>query len=458
MTTPTGLLSGVSVSHHRGGIDDIDAVSRDTQRAAVERLLQRPGVTEAFVLQTCNRAEAFVVAEGPETGRAALDTYADTVDPAVVETFDHEGSLRHLMRVAAGLESLVVGEDQILGQVRVAYEDARSADGIGPMLDEAVVKAIRVGERARTETHINEGVTSLGSAAVRLARSEMDLDGTSALVVGAGEMGAIAAKALDGAVDHVVVANRSLENAEHLAESLDGPATAVGLDALPIALSEAELAVTATASPGHVLDEEMLAGAGETLVVDLAQPRDVAPGAADLDGVTLRDLDTLEAVTAETRDRRRDAAEAVEAIVDEEYEHLVTQYKRKRADEVIAAMYEGAEKTKERELRTALTRLESAGDLNEDQREVVASLADALVGQMLAPPTRSLRDAAENDDWSTINTALRLFGPGLDLGGEDRIETGERPSKPDEAAVEAGDIPEAMRERMPDQVLERLGD
>ena len=446
----------MSVSHHRGGIDDIDAVSRDTQRATVERLLERPGVSEAFVLQTCNRAEAFVVSEGPETGRAALETYVEAVDPSVVQELDHEASLRHLMRVAAGLESLVIGEDQILGQVRVAYEDARGAGGIGPMLDEAVVKAIRVGERARTETRINEGVTSLGSAAVRLAGSELDLEETSALVVGAGEMGAIAARALDGAVDRIVVANRSLENAEHLAESLDGPASVVGLDALPIALSEADLAVTATASPGHVLDAETLAEAGETLVVDLAQPRDVAPEAADLDGVTLRDLDTLEAVTAETRARRHDAADAVEAIVDEEYDHLVTQYKRKRADEVIAAMYEGAEKTKEHELRTALTRLESAGDLNEDQREVVASMADALVGQLLGPPTRSLRDAAENDDWTTINTALRLFGPGLDLR-EEPIETDGRPAL-DEQDVDPNDIPEAMRDRMPDRVLERLGD
>jgi glutamyl-tRNA reductase len=165
-------------------------------------------------------------------------------------------------------------------------------------------------------------------------------------------------------------------------------------------------------------------------------------------------------VTAETRDRRRAAAEAVEEIIDEEFDRLVTQYKRKRADEVIAAMYEGAEKTKEREVRTALARLESAGDLNDDQREVVASLADALVGQLLAPPTRSLRDAAENDEWSTINTALRLFGPSLELRDESHIKTGEpdRPASPETADVEAEDIPESMRERMPDRVLERLGD
>jgi glutamyl-tRNA reductase len=291
-----------------------------------------------------------------------------------------------------------------------------------------------------------------------MAERDLDLSGAAALVVGAGEMGALAATALDGEVERVVVANRSLSNAEHVAESLDGPASAVGLDALPIALSEADLAVTATASPGYVVDAETLANAGETLVVDLAQPRDVAPEARETDGVTLRDLDAIEEVTADTRERRREAAAAVETIIDAEFENLVTQYKRKRADEVIAAMYEGAEKTKERELRTAISRLEAAGDLNEDQREVVGALADALVGQMLAPPTRSLRDAAENDDWSTINTALRLFGPGLDLASESPIETDDRLSPPEDADLDPEDIPAEMRERMPDRVLERLGD
>jgi glutamyl-tRNA reductase len=455
VTRATGLLSGVSVSHHCGGIDDIEAVSGDSQQETVERLLRQEGVTEAFVLQTCNRAEAFVVTDEEATGRAALESYVDQVDPAVVETFGHEGGLCHLMRVAAGLESLVVGEDQILGQVRVAYEDARAVGGIGSMLEEAVVKAIRVGERARTETSINEGVTSLGSAAVRMAERDLDLSNAAALVVGAGEMGALAATALDGEVDRLVVANRSLSNAEHVAESLDGPASAIGLDALPIAFVEADLAVTATAGPGHVVGAETLASAGKTFVVDLAQPRDVAPEAGEVDGVTLRDLDAIESVTADTRERRREAAVAVEAIIEEEYDHLVTQYKRKRADEVIAAMYEGAEKTKERELRTAVSRLEAAGDLNDDQREVVTALADALVGQMLAPPTRSLRDAAENDDWSTINTALRLFGPGLDLGNESTIATEKRLDSMD---VDPDDIPTEMRERMPDRVFERISD
>jgi glutamyl-tRNA reductase len=479
MTTPTGLLAGVSVSHRRAGIDDIDRASREPQVAAVRSLLDREGVREAFVLQTCNRAEAYVVADDVATGREALAPYtAEVPDEAVLE-LDHEAALCHLLRVAAGLESLVVGEDQILGQVSSAFEDAREAGGIGPMLEDAVVKALRVGERARNETAINEGVTSLGSAAVALARRSLgtDLDDATALVVGTGEMGTLAARALEGNVDRIVLANRTTGTAEHLAGTLETDTAVVGLDALADAVPEADLVVTATASERPVLDAGTLDGAGRTLIVDLAQPRDVLPAVGELDGVTLRDLDTLESVTDETRAQRREAAEAVEGIVEEELDRLLAGYKRKRADDVIAAMYEGAEELKARELDTAITRLEAAdGEFSAAEREVVESLADALVGQLLAPPTRSLRDAAENDDWATINTALQLFGPGLrpdpdqvarfldgvedgeaDAAGDDEADAAD-PGLPVDLPADASpeDVPADVRERMPASVLERL--
>lgn len=475
MTTPTGLLAGVSIAHQRAGIDEIDRATREPQEEAVRSLLKREGVREAFVLQTCNRAEAYVVADDVRTGREALVPYVrDVPDDAVLE-LDHEAGLGHLLRVAAGLESLVIGEDQILGQVSRAFEDAREAGGIGPMLEDAVVKALRVGERARTETRINEGVTSLGSAAVALARRSLDGDlaEETALVVGTGEMGTLTARALEGNVDRIVLANRTVENAEHLAGTLDAETEVLGLEALSDAVRDAAFVVTATGSETPVFDEETLEGAGPTLVVDLARPRDVPVPVGDLEGVTLRDLDALESVTDETRERRRAAAAEVEGIVEEELDRLVTQYKRKRADDVIAAMYEGAEELKRRELDTALARLEAAeGQFSDDERAIVESLADALVGQLLAPPTQSLRDAAENDDWATINTALELFGPGLrpdpdqvarfmeGVGEVDKSGGNEGPGLPADLPADASveDIPEDVRRRIPATALERLDD
>ncbi|SHK64366.1 glutamyl-tRNA reductase [Haladaptatus paucihalophilus] len=412
MTPSTGVISGIRVSHDRASLDDVAAACHTDQQDTVARLAEEPEVSEAFVLQTCNRFEAYVVTDAPATGRTVLADFVTDVTGSAVIEMSHEESLRHLLRVAAGLESLVLGEDQIIGQVRDAYSSARAIGAVGPMLEEALTKAIHVGERARTETAINEGVVSVGSAAVTLVSDHSELAGATALVIGAGEMGTIAAHAFaEAGVETLIVANRSIERAEEVADAVYLPDTrAVGLDALPACLPRADVVITATGRDGHVLDADLLDDCGETLVVDIAQPRDVSPAVSALDDIIVHDMQALESVTDETRERRRAAAQAVEAMVDREFENLLEQYKRKRADEVIAEMYAGAEQVKERELQTALSRLESE-DFDEEQRAIVESLADALVSQLLAPPTKSLRDAAANDDWTTINTALQLFDP-----------------------------------------------
>jgi len=439
----TGVIVGVRVSHEDASVDQLEAAATDSQRHAVESLLTAPGISEAFVLQTCNRTEGYVVANDHDTGREALELFTRSVDDEVVVEMGHEASLRHLMRVAAGLESIVLGEDQILGQLRDAYEDARGVGGIGQLLEDGVTKAIHVGERARSETAINEGVVSLASAAVRLVDRECSLAGETALVVGAGEMGQLAAKALAEHVDHLIVANRTVPHAEHVAETVDVEASAVALDAIGAALGEARVVVSATGSNGPVFDVASFDGAGETAVVDIAQPRDVPPAADGLPSVAVYDLDALESVTDETRQQRRQAAEAVETLVDEAFDHLLTQYKRKRADRVISAMYESAERVKAAELNTAMAQ----ADFDEDQREIMEAMADSIVSQLLAAPTRSLRDAAEEDDWETIHTALELFDP--DFGPEP-------PAFAEDMAIE--DIPEGMRDQIPPAVLEQLAD
>jgi glutamyl-tRNA reductase len=434
----------VTVSHRRATVDEIESVVREDATAVVRDLLASDGVDEAFVLQTCNRAEAYVVAETDATGRAALADYASPVRADVVREMDHETSLRHLLRVAAGLESLVLGEDQILGQLRTAFEDARGVGGVGEILDPAITKALHVGERARSETTINEGVVSLGSAAVELADRERDLDGRTALVVGAGKMGRLVARAFDDTgVTELVVANRTESRAARLVAEVETSARSIGLDDAAAAAERADVVVTATDSREYVLDRSTLDAAGPTLVIDLAQPRDVDPAAGDLGGVDAFDIDSLESITDETREQRREAAAEVERMIEAEFDRLIDSFKRQQADEAISAMYESAEAVKERELRTALTRLESQGELTEAQRETVESLADALVGQLLAAPTKSLRDAAAADDWTTIQTALGLFDP--DFGGD-------RPSPPTaegpREGMGDGDIPQHVIERL----------
>jgi glutamyl-tRNA reductase len=416
----TGVVTAARVTHDSGSVDQLAAASPENQEAAVTELLTVPNIEEAYVLSTCNRVEAYVVGSDHTVGRAALAEFFAAIDNEAVVTTDHDESLRHLLRVAAGLESVILGEDQIIGQVRTAYEDARDAGGIGSMLEAAVTKAIHVGERARTETAINEGVVSLGSAATRRAAREIPLEGATALVVGAGEMGQLAARSLATAsVDELIVANRTVAHAAHLVDDIadETDATAAPLEALDTVATRADVVVTATGSEEPILEPQHFEGqASEQVIVDLGQPRDVAPATATLPAVRIFDLDDLESITAETRDQRADAAREVESMIDREFDLLTEQYKRARADEAIAAMYESAERIKEREVETALSHLE--GDEGSDEhREVVEAMADSLVNQLLAPPTKSLREAAAEDDWSTIHTALQLFDP--DFGAND---------------------------------------
>ena len=315
MTVGTGVISGASVDIDRATVDELEAATVESQRSGVERLLSVPAVEEAFVLQTCNRVEAYAVTSDAPDGRAALDVFFDPVSDDIRVELGHEESLRHLMRVAAGLESLVVGEDQILGQVGDAYEDALAAGGIGPLLEAGITKAIHVGERARTETAINEGSVSLASAAVKLAEDEVGVEDSNALVVGAGEMGRLAAQRLATRVDNLYVSNRTLDRAEHLADTVDIDATVVDLARVSDAVEESSVVVTATGSTEYVLDKDALSESGETFVVDIAQPRDVEPKAAELPSVTVRDLDALQTVTDGNRAQRAEAASDRKSVV-----------------------------------------------------------------------------------------------------------------------------------------------
>jgi glutamyl-tRNA reductase len=461
--TDQAIVAGARVSHEEATLDELEAAAMESDDAALDALLERPGVREAFVLQTCNRVEAYVVTDSRDAGREAVQSLFSHVDSAVVTQMGHEESIRHLLRVAAGLESLVVGEDQILGQVRDAYGTAQESDAVGPILEDAVTKAIRVGERARTETAINDGVVSLASAAVKLTEETHGLRGASAVVIGVGEMGTLAARRLDGRVDTLVVANRTPEKASRLAGELGTEGTRVkntGLDDLRETVATHDVVISATGSDEWILDPEDCRSLGQTLIVDITRPRDIPDEADQMDHLTVYDLDRLEAVTEKTRQMRRDAAEDVTDIIDTEFERLLAQYKRKRADAVISAMYESAERIKATELETIFEK----GDFDADQREFVEAMADSLVSQLLAPPTNSLRDAAEDDDWSTIHTALQLFDPNF----EGEMDGPKRPSGPEDAptAIDPGDIPadvdiEEMAtnpelERMPEAIRERL--
>ncbi len=445
MNTEREIIVGSSVSHQNASLDELEAATIESEADAVETLLEATDVSEAFVLQTCNRVEAYVVTPEATRGRGALDSLTDGVPEDVVRELGHEESIRHMLRVAGGLESLVIGEDQILGQIRDAYETARAAGGIGPTLDDAVTKAIRVGERARNETAINDGVVSIASAAVKLAEETHGLGETSAVVVGVGEMGSLAAKRLAGRVEELVLANRTVERADRLAAEMTGD-TAVettGLDSLAETVANHDIVISATGSPDWILEPSDCRAIGETFIIDITRPRDIPLAADEMDHLTVYDLDKLETVTDKTRQLRREAAINVEEIVEEEFSRLLVQYKRKRADDVISSMYESAERIKTNEVAEAFEK----ADFDAEERAIVEAMADSMVNQLLAPPTNSLRDAAEVDDWSTIHTALQLFDPNFD---------GEKPAFVEELDVE--EIPDDVKQQFTTSSVEERSD
>jgi Glutamyl-tRNA reductase len=484
----SGVITGVSVAHGEATVDEIEAASAPDVRERIAELLATPGVAEAFAIQTCNRSEAYVVTDRAEQGRAALDDIADDVRSGVVERMDHETSLRHLMRLASGLESLVLGEDQIIGQLRDAVETARGEDGIGPMLDDTLMKAIHVGERARTETAINEGVVSLGSGGGH-ARRPRGRPRRRDRTRRRGRRDGHRRRRIAGRHRNRPVGDRQPDGPtcdSHRRDSQrrrqrgrpPGP---------PAAAAEASVVVSATGSPEPILDADDLADSGETVCIDLGQPRDIDPAAADHDAVAVHDIDALEAITDRTHARRAEAAEAVEEMINEEFDRLLALFKRKRADAAISAMYEGAERVKQREVRTAVAKLDSHGEVTDEQREIIESLADSLVSQLLSAPTKSLRDAAANDDWTTIQTAMQLFNPEFDEVPEidpDDTEAAEGKTDAEEAdtteasdgdegsvsipdAIPDGvdtvpdsldDIPDSVEKEMPAHVLEQLSE
>ncbi len=430
-----GVITGASVSYRGSDVATIEEVTAEHPQETVATVRKRDGVKGAFVLQTCNRAERYVVTPSPERGRAILSEWLEAVPAESRRMFDHDGAIEHLIRVAAGLESMVVGEDEILGQVRRAREAAERADALDPLLEEVTAKALQVGKRVRTETAINEGTRSISRAAVDHAADRAGLSGSTVAVIGTGEMGERIARACpDYGVAELVLLNRTPERARALAGEL--PATAEGrsLEALDSALEQADVVFAATASPAPIVEAYLARGAAPLLVVDIGQPRDVTADVGTEPGVELVDLDDLQSVLETTADARAAAAAAVEAIVEAERERLAAQLKRRQADHAIAAMYEQAERLKERELSEARAKLAAHHDLDEDERAILEGLADAIVGSLMAAPTKSLREAAEEDDWATIQTALGLFDPEFATGavGPDDADTRPPSSVPSE--------------------------
>jgi glutamyl-tRNA reductase len=410
------------VSHHRAPLElrERVAVDLETAGALARGLATADGPAhEAVVLSTCNRTELYLAGESAvaeHADRALLSLAGDgatALAPAAYRLADESAAL-HLFRVAAGLDSMVPGEGEILGQVRDAFE----AGSPGPLLGRTFRMALRAGRRARAETAIGESPASIPAAAAALAEQVFDgLDGRRVVLVGAGRASELTARNLRSRGARIAtVANRTLDRARLLAGSFDARAATV--EQLAEALGDADVVVSSTSAPGVVLTAEALAPALRArrgrplLIVDLAVPRDVDPALAAIDGCFVYDIDALEGVVAATLEGRRSEAEHAERIVTEEAERFRAWRASLAVVPAIASLRAHAEEIRAAELARAEGRLDRLPD---GTREVVDTVTTQIVNKLLHLPTVRMKEAAVGADGLLYADVVRhLFGLGED--------------------------------------------
>jgi glutamyl-tRNA reductase len=393
----------VGTSHRLSPVEERERVAFDLAgAAALARGLALEG--EAVCLSTCNRTELYLVDPDPEAAEARASKALLGEEVELYRMTDEAAAL-HLFRVAAGLDSLVPGEGEILGQVRDAFE----AGARGPVLDRLFREALRVGKKVRTETAINESPASVSSAAAALAQQVFgDLSGCRVLLVGAGEVSELAARALAArGATIAAVTSRTQANAEKLADAFD--ARAVPFAGLGSELEHADVVVSSTSSAEPILSREQVPDRkGRPLfVIDLAVPRDVDPAVAELEDCYLYDIDDLQAVVRESLSGRRREAERAEAIVEHEAERFRDWQASLRVVPAIASLRERAESIRSGELAKAEGRLEG---LSESERRTVESITTQIVNKLLHVPIVRLKQAAAAEGSGYVEVAKDLFG------------------------------------------------
>ena len=431
----------VGVSHRTAPIElrERFAFGRAEHAPALVRVASEPGA-EAVLLSTCNRTEVYVAApEGDDAVERAKAVLAEKVEQDVASAarwmYVHRDrkAVEHLFRVSSGLDSMIVGEPQIQGQVKEAYAAARGTAGaagpvVGPALNRLFQSAANVGGRVRSETGLGIGAASVSSAAVELAKKIFgSLRGRRALVLGAGEMSEVTLECLRGeGVDTAIVANRTWERARELAEKWGG--AAVRWESFWQSLSQVDIVICSTAAPHPVLTvkrfrEALPKGAPRPLcIIDIAIPRDVEPGVGDEENVFLYNIDDLQQIVDDNLGRRRAELPAAEAIVAEGVEEYWAWYAALAVVPTIRALRDRGEALRQAEVERALRQL---SHLPPEDQLAIDALTRSLLNKLLHAPTARLREATGNGRGTgVIDTARYLFELDHDHEAHDPKPTG----------------------------------
>jgi glutamyl-tRNA reductase len=397
------VLLGLSHRTAPLAVRDRHAVPSDRLGEALAALADYSAVREAAILSTCNRLEIYADVEAYESGVAQIKEFLTTYRRMRVEDFDKylytmlgAQAVEQLLRVASGLDSMLIGEPQILSQVKAALRLAEDAGSIGPHLGRLFRVALQTGKRARSETGIGRDVVSLAAAAVELACRECDVTSACCAVVGAGQMGTSAAKHLHArGAGALWIVNRTLRSAQSLAAQLG--AQALGMQDLPALLARCDLLVTAVGSSEFVILESMVRramaarGARRLLIIDIGVPRNVEPSAALLAGVVVRSIEDLRDVVDRSLQGRRSEIPRVEAIVAAQTGAYLEWYRTRGAVPVIASLRRKAEEIRSAEIQRLFSRMP---ELDDRQRKMVVAASVSIINRLLHAPVTKLRERA----------------------------------------------------------------
>ena len=407
------IVLGINHQTAPVGLRERVAFGSDAMPRALAELRAMPAVREVALLSTCNRTELYALSD--DKGDALADWLAAHPDAGDLHAYLYRhqdaDAVRHLFRVATGLDSLVLGEPQILGQVKQAWADARAAGTLGAHLDRLFQHAFTTAKRARTDTRIGANPVSVASAAVRLAQDSFArLSDSTVLLIGAGETIELAARHLvEGKAKRLLVANRTLAHAQELATRHGG--VALPLSEIERHLAEADIVLSATASRDPIVSRAQVAAAlaqrkhRPMLLLDLAVPRDIDPAVATLDDVFLYTVDDLERAIEDNRRSRREAAREAEAIVDLQTARYVETLQASTRHAPLKRLRAHGERSRVDALDKARAQLAAGRDPN----EVLDLLAHTLVNRLLHAPTAALREAALSGDAELARAADKLF-------------------------------------------------
>jgi glutamyl-tRNA reductase len=405
------------VSFRKAPLATLDALSFRDIPAFYKLLRTTHEVDGAMILQTCNRVELFLDTKDSSQIRDsvlrewALETKFKLGElNRLVETREGKSVVEYLVRLAAGLESMLVGENQVVGQLKNSLSEALSSNSASALLEDTVHKAISAGSTIREQTGIGRGTVSLGSAAMKLAEETLGkLEDSRVLLLGTGQVGMLVMKALKArGVSSITVASRTLQRTRSFCRTFGG--TAVEFQEVPSQLAKTDLVIVATRSSNYVLTKDSFSDCESSnrrklMILDLSNPRNVAPSVSELDNVIFKTIDDLRGIADDALAKRRELVKKAEVLVSPRVEKIEALLQREEAEPIVSDIYRRADLIREEVLNKTLSKL----DLTSEQRESLKSMTVSLVEKLLDGPVVNLRRAAERKDERVLTAAGQIF-------------------------------------------------